>query len=157
MIHFCKTGITFIILTEYLYHRVIMNEKHFDEWRPEFGIWRHCRLWFLGCRDGSTEYCEVSMWSWLILAEVDLASASVWESWQLGLALATECLWWTGEYWGSTLDIKGWVGGKAWMTGVGQMRRGKIQTNGSVLHGRLSSCPRSWIQKLETHLVKTSL
>merc|ERR1740123_1199138 len=27
------------------------------------------------------------------------------------------------------------------------------QTKGSVLQGRLSSCPRSWIQKLETHFV----
>ena len=28
----------------------------------------------------------------------------------------------------------------------------EAHTKGSVLHGRLSSCPRSWIQKLETHL-----
>merc|ERR1719308_341634 len=29
----------------------------------------------------------------------------------------------------------------------------RTQTNGLVLHGLVNSCPLSWIQKLETHLV----
>ena len=35
--------------------------------------------------------------------------------------------------------------------------KGEAHTKGSVLQGRLSSWPRSWIQKLETHLVGNSV
>ena len=90
---------------------------------------------FLVARMEALSIGEVLMWSWLILAEVD-SMLACWLS--------------TGEWWWSILDMYNFHLGTGWK----KLGWTNVQTKGSVLHGRLSSCPRSWIQKLDTHLVQ---
>ena len=95
---------------------------------------------------GSTEYFEVSTWC---LGEIG------------GIC---SCL--INDHLGNWVSLMKWVHasicevyGKDWLKEIlaDCWWKGEAHRKGSVLQGRLSSWPRSWIQKLETHLVGNSV